>query len=270
MSEENTLEQSNDAVQAESSVSGEPKGSVEGGESENKSSAKGEPGAEGLFDGMDAQTLHKSYKSLQGQFTKLNDQFKTLEKYGGASQMTQWAEYLQNNPRFVEWVKAEQARNVLGVDENDLTEDQKKAMDLVRKMASVEATNQIQRIVQEKVLPLSEAYKQQLLESHFKSLDEKYGKDWTEVKDVMAELSDALPIDKKDRPTFDDIEDLYFKALRKTGKFDSYAAKQYERKITQKKSKDTGRPAALSGTSTNSPKSIAESYAEAKRAMGLT
>jgi hypothetical protein len=267
MAEDIIPAQSNDTVGAESNVGGEPQGSAEVGESGGTSSANREPEV-GLFDGMDAPTLHKSYKSLQGQFTKVNEQIKELEKYGGPSQMKQWAEYLSNNPNFAEWVKAEQAKNVLGVNEDEMTEEQIRAMGLVRKMASIESKNQIERMVAEKILPLSEAYKNQLLNSHFKVMDEKYGKDWVEFKDVMSELSEELPDSKKDNPTVEDVEDLLFKAMRKSGKMEAFQAKQYERKLAAKSKKSTGRDVAIAGVAPKQALSIQEAFEAAKAAMG--
>jgi hypothetical protein len=265
MLEETNTVQTNDAVLSESGLGGEPTGSTETGESENQSSAKREPGQEGLFDGMDAQTLHKSYKSLQGEYTKVNESFKELEKYGGAKQLREWADYLSNNPRFADWVKQEQAKNVLGVDESTMSDEQREAMKLVRNMASLEAQEQVSKVVKDQIQPLAEAYKQQILDTHFKTMDSKYGNDWHEMRDIMSELSKELPESKQNKPEFDDIEDLFFRAVRKAGKYESYAAKVYEKKLTEKKSKSSDRPKTSSGESNLKPKSIQEAYEIAKR-----
>jgi hypothetical protein len=268
MSEETTTLQTNDAASAESVESGEAKASVEGGESETKSSAKGEPGAEGLFDGMDAPTLHKSYKAIQSEYTRLNEQFKELEKYGGPQQLREWADYLSNDPDFAVWVKNKQAKNVFGIDENDMTPEQKEAMNLVKKMASLEAQNQISQVVKSQIEPLAEAYKQQILDTHFKTMDGKYGTDWHEMRDVMSELSKDLPEKIQNKPEFDDIEDLYFRALRRSGKFDSYARKLHEKSLMEKKAKSTDRPKTSVDSAPRKSRTIQEAFEDAKRQMG--
>lgn len=278
MAETTELTQNNASGQPESGTVGEPsQGSGITGESvEQNASAKREPGAEGLFDGMDAPTLHKSYKALQGEYTRMNEQFKQLEKFGGPSQMVQWAEYLSNNPRFSEWVKSEQGQSALGklgIDDSQLDEDGKKAYDTVRKISEAIADNiadaKVKQVLQREIAPLSEAYKQQLLEKHFENMDSKYGKEWHEMRDTMSELSENLPAQLQDRPTFEDLEDLYFKALRKAGKFDSYAAKQYQKTLTEKKQKATEKPGTTGESAPQPARTIQEAFAMAKRAHNI-
>ncbi len=278
MGDTSELVQDNAPGQPESGLGGEPdKGSDKAGESgERKASAKGEPGAEGLFDGMDAPTLHKSYKALQSEYTKVNEQFKQLERFGGPSQISQWAEYLSSNPRFAEWVRSEQAQSALGkigIDEAQLDDDGKKAFDTVRKISEAIADNiadaKVRQLLQQEIMPLSEAYKQQLLEKHFEGMDSKYGKEWHEMRDVMSELSESLPSRVQDRPAFEDLEDLYFKALRKAGKFDGYAARQYQKTLSEKKQKATEKPGNAGESASHPARTIQEAFAMAKRAHNI-
>lgn len=259
--------QDNATVPTESVTSGEPQGSTEvaGESAPSASDEKGTKGTEGLFDGMDAPTLHKSYKSLQSQYTKMNEEFKKLERFGGPSQMAQWAEYLQNNPRFAEWVQKEQAAKTTGLNEDEMDETTKKAYDTVKKIADSTADQKVRAILQNEIAPLAESYKQQLLSSHFKTMDEKYGADWNEMRDVMSELSADLPAKVQNRPTFEDIEGLYARALVKTGKFSSYAAKQYQKTLNEKKAKSSDKPASATPSAPKQYKSIAEAFADAKR-----
>jgi len=219
---------------------------------------------------MDAPTLHKSYKSLQSQYTKVNEAIKKLERFGGPDQITQWADYLSNNPRFAEWVQKEQMAKTTGVDEAEMDETTRKAYDTVRKIADATTDQKVKAILQNEIAPLAEAYKQQLLSSHFDSMDKKYGKDWHELRDTMSELSAELPPKVQNKPSLDDIEDLYFKALRKSGKFDAFAAKQYQNKLTEKKAKATDKPGSALPSSPKQYKTIQEAYAEAKRAHSVT
>jgi hypothetical protein len=217
---------------------------------------------------MDGPTLHKSYKSLQAEYTRIKEGEKRFEPYGGSDKLAQWAEYLQNNPRFAEWVKNEQGRNAMGIKEGDLDEDQQKALDAVRRIAESVVDARVRQEIKEKVAPLSEAYKQQTLERHFSKMDELYGKEWHELRDTMSEMSEHLPEKSQDNPQFEDVEDLYFKALRKSGKFDSYAAKQHEKKIQSKKAMSSDRPSTAAGSAPIKSKSIKEAFEAAKRQHG--
>src|SRR5512139_3162289 len=229
------------ATEAAESASGEVEATV--GESvQTASDEKGTKGEAGLFDGMDAPTLHKSYKSLQGEYTKVQQAIKKLEKYGGPDQIAQWADYLQNNPRFAEWVQKEQMAKSTGLDDAEMDDATKKAYETVRKIADTATDMKVRQVLQNEIAPLAEAHKQLILEKHFSTMDDKYGKEWNEMRDMMSELSEELSQRAQNNPTIDDIEDLYFKALRKSGKFDAFAAKQYQKKLTDKKAKSTDKP----------------------------
>jgi len=258
------------AVSAESNVgSGEAQASTENSGESVTGEPNGEPSGEGLFDGMKPEQLHKSYKSLQSEYTKAQSAIKKLEKYGGPDQLTQWADYLSTNQEFAKWVQSQQNKNVLGTQE-EVDPDQQKALDAVRKIAESIVDQRVRDMYQKDVAPLSEAYKQQMLQSHFESMDSKYGKDWHEMRDVMSELSEHLPQSIQDRPTKDDIEDLYFKALRQTGKMDAYARKSYEKTLVDKKAKSTERPASAPAAGAKSATSIQEAFEMAKRAHSIT
>jgi hypothetical protein len=219
---------------------------------------------------MDAPTLHKSYKSLQAQYTKINEGFKKLERFGGPDQIAQWADYLSNNPRFAEWVQKEQMQKTTGIDESEMDEQTKKAYETVRKIADSATDAKVRQILQNDIAPLAEAHKQLILEKHFSTMDEKYGKDWNEMRDTMSELSEELPQRAQVNPTIDDIEDLYFKALRKTGKMESFMTKQSQRKIAVKKAMATEKPGSPAPSAPKQYKSIAEAYADAKRSHNMS
>jgi hypothetical protein len=257
-------------VQAESNLgSGEPQGSTENNGESVKGEANREPSGEGLFDGMKPEDLHKSYKSLQSEYTKAQTAIKKLEKYGGPDQLTQWADYLSNNQEFAKWAQSQHDKNVLGTQE-EVDPDQQKALDAVRKIAESIVDQRVKDLYQKDVAPLSEAYKQQMLQGHFEKMDSKYGKDWHEMRDTMSELSENLPKSVQDRPGMEDIEDLFFKALRKTGKMDTYVKHQYEKELTAKKAKSTERPSTTPQAGSKSATSIQEAFEMAKRAHNVT
>jgi len=263
------MTQANATESTESTEDGQAQASeTESGEAGEKASAKGEPGAEGLFDGMDAPTLHKSYKNLQREYSRIqNDVVKKFEAYGGTEQVLQWTAYLANNPEFAKWVTAQKTKNEIGIDESTLDESTKSALDTVRKIAKSVVAEEVGRVWQD-IEPISELQKQESLARHFEDMDDKYGDAWHEMRDLMSELSEDLPQKAQDRPRFEDVEDLYFKALRKSGKMDAYAAKQYEKKLTEKKSKSTTKPSSAGESMPLAAKSIAEAFALAKQQQG--
>jgi hypothetical protein len=246
---------------------GEAKASAEvKGESEVKGSdEKGTQGTEGLFDGMDAPTLHKSYKKLQGEYSRVqNEIVKKFEPFGGPEQVLQWTEYLANNPDFAQWVAQQKSKTVLGVDESQLDDQTKSALKAVREIAKSVVDEEVGRIRRTEIAPLNEAAKQQLIGSHFDTMDKQYGAEWHEMRDLMSELSENLPQETQDRPTFDDVEDLYFKALRKSGKLESYAAKKLQKTIAEKKGKATDKPTGAGESKPAKATSIAEAFRLAK------
>jgi hypothetical protein len=253
---------------AGSDAEGEAKASLKGeGEPGNKTTAKGEPGAEGLFDGMDAPTLHKSYKNIQREYSKvMNDVVKKFEAYGGAEQVLQWAAYLQNNPEFAQFVANQRNKTALGIDESKLDDSTREALSTVRKIAKAVAEEEVSKI-SPRIAEVSEAQKKELILTHMDTMDDKYGDDWHEMRELMSELSEGLPAKAQDNPTFDDFEDLYFKALRKSNKMEAYAAKQYESKLKTKQKQSTGKPQASGESAPSTAKSMMEAYLAAKEAQ---
>ena len=255
-------------VPAESEVmSGEPQGSTENQGESVEGEPNGEPSGEGLFDGMKPEQLHKSYKSLQSQYTKVQESLKKLEKYGGPDQLIGWADFLSNSQEFAQWVQSQQNKNILGTPEVD--EEQQKALDAVRRIAESIVDQRVKDLYQKEVAPLSETYKQQMLQSHFEGMDKTYGADWHEMRDVMSELSEELPQNVQDNPSYEDIEDLYFKALRKTGKIQTYAKKMYEKELSAKKAKAVDRPSSAPQAGSKPATSIQEAFEMAKRTLNL-
>jgi len=266
METDTTEIQANATESTESTEAGQAQASeTETGQSAEKASDKEGTAGEGLFDGMTPEKLHKSYKNLQREYSRIqNDVVKKFEVYGGPEQVLQWTQYLANNPEFNQWVVSQKNKTELGIDESTLDESTKSALQTVRKIARSVAEEEMKKVRQE-IEPISETQKQEVLARHFEDMDDKYGDSWHEMRDLMSELSESLPQNVQDRPKFDDVEDLYFKALRKSGQMDSYAAKQYEKKITEKRAKSTSKPTSPGESTPSKARSIAEAFAMAKQ-----
>jgi hypothetical protein len=237
--------------------------------------ASGEPTGEGLFDGQTPEQLHKSYKELQSEFGKRNETLKQLEanikafdRFGGQEHMLKIANYLSSNPRFAQWIASEQQKNVLGVNESDMDEETKKAIGIVQNVAEKIADRKVREALKSEVAPIADNLREQMFDKAFNAMDKKYD-NWREMQDEMADLSDEMPEKRRNNPSFDDIEGLYFEALRKTGKMDDYAAKMYERKLTDKKNKSVEKPEPKPGESAaGTAKTMAEAFALAKKQQG--
>lgn len=247
----------------------EVSGGGEPTETEN-SQTGGEPtGAEGLLDGKTPEQLQASYKSLQTEFNDRNvelktahDSLKALEQYGGVEGITKWAEWLSNNERFGEFLKAEKQGKILGTSGEEVTDETRKAMDVVEKIATEKAQQIVQEAMNTQVTPMAESYKQRLLDENFKAMDGKYGDNWHEFKSTMTELAgQMLSQEVQDNPTFEDIERLYFSAALKDGKMEEMQAKAYEKRLKGTKSKSTGKPGPASTAGEQPPAtSIAQAF----------
>ena len=229
---------------------------------------KGEPtAAAGLLDGMTAEQLHKSYKELQREFGARNEQIKSFEgklsPFGGADQMVRWAEYLSKNPRFNEWIEQEKQRQILGTEGQEIDDETKKAVSVVEKIAN----QKIQAAMNEQVTPLANEYKARMLKENMTRLDEKYGIEWREAQNDMAEIAKNLPPAIQDNPSFEDLADLYVVALRRTGKLEEAGKRQYEKMIREKQAKTTDKPATAPVT-IGEVRSMRDAFEAAKRMAG--
>lgn len=245
-------------------ASGEPKAAQEKG---------GQPdtGTELLYDGKTGAQLNESYKELQRQFGKNSEEMKAirgqLERMGGLEQVGKWFDYLSNNPRFADFMQQEQSRNAFGINMDELDDDGRKALALVTKVAETIADQKVKTALQSQVAPLSETVKAQAIAEHFAVMDERYP-EWREFQDDMAELAEDLPASKQNSPTMEDIEDLYWKAVRKAGKMGDVAARIHQKKLEDKKAKSTEKPASSTQKGEPpKPKSIEEAFRIAKEQM---
>lgn len=222
------------------------------------------------------KNYEEMYKTLQTDYGKRNESFKELEgklssldSYGGLEQMQQWASYLNNNESFAEWVKQEQTKerdNHLGLDNEDLDDDTRRALDLVRKEAEYIADQRIKEAMQNQVDPLVAENKERSLQMNMDKMDETYD-DWREVQDEMSELAAKLPPELQDNPTFETLDDLYWKAMRTSGKMETFAAKQYEKRLESRKATSTEKPSSVGKGSSKKAMTMAEAFAMAKEAQ---
>lgn len=271
MAEEGTAVDTSASQQSESQISGEAQASTATGESvEGAPETNGESSPESLFDGMTGEQLHKSYKSLQGEYSKQREGMKMLEQYGTPEQIAQWAAYLQNNPRFQDWVKQEQSRNAYGINEGELDEDQQKAMNVVQNIVNQTVEARLSELKKQEIDPIAGKLKDETLEKHFESMDKKYGAKWREHQDKMGDLSEDLPPKIQDNPSFKNVEALYFQALAEVGKLDTYAAEKYQEQLNEKKKKATEKPTDHVASQPKAARTMQEAFEQAKRSAGVT
>lgn len=236
---------------------------------ESITATNGEPTTpEGLFDGMTGEQLHSSYKSLQGELGKRTESYNDLEgqlnKYGGADQLFQWAEYLDKSPEFAQWYQDQQQAQTLGTSVDDLDDDTKQAIELVERMSKV----QIDKAMQEQVAPLQNAYKESIFQQNIETMTEKYGDRFDSMRDKMAEIAKDMPMEMQDNPTADTLDDLFWKAMRVSGEMDNYAAEQYAKKLESKKSMSMDSPSKKANVGTKSNVvSMLDAYNAAKAAQ---
>ena len=242
------------------------------GQAEIDSSQDGkEQVAAGLPDGMTLDKLPDAYKSLQAEYTKNQQAYKSIQEkfnpYGGADGILKWAEYLAGNPRFAEWVKTEQQKQALGSQDSqeDVDPETKKAMDIVQRIAD----QRIAEAMKERVEPLAESYKQQVISGYMKQMDgDPMYAGWREYQSAMSELANSLPDGLQDNPTMDTLKDLYWMAIQRSGKLQQVMAKTYEGIVKEKQKKTTEKPTNNAGTSAPvKARSIREAFEQAKREL---
>lgn len=223
---------------------------VEGEPEQGATQTDREPaGVEGLPEDWTPETLkanHKSYTDLQSEFTKRNEASKALDErfspYGGADKLIESAQYLSNNPRFQEFVKAEQERSIYG-ENQEITDENREALEIVKKLVN----DQVSQIVRDRVVPLENSRKEKALESNFEDMDKQYGNEWREQQESMTKLAESLPEHIQDNPGFADIEDLYWNSLRRDGgdKFNAALARTYQKKLESTKMKSIEKPGSV-------------------------
>lgn len=219
---------------------------------------------EGLFDGMSPEKLHESYKSLQTELGKRTEKLNKFEdalgKYGGLETVTNWVEYLSNNPDFSKWVQSQQEKQALGGGEADPGDPETKAaMETVRRITQQE----IARAMQERVEPLADSYKQRILQDNMGKMDEEFP-GWRDLQSEMAGLAETLPSAVQDNPSLNDLKSLYIRAVVETGKIADFGKSFYEKELKAVKKKSTVRPGKAPAGLPKKASTIQEAFALAK------
>jgi hypothetical protein len=240
--------------------------------------AGGEPSGEGLPDGFDkpeiAAKMYKDMQKLVSQkdtdLSQYKSQIDQLSQYGGVDGIVKWANYLQANPSFAKWVQDQQQGqnySALGIDPANVDDETKKALQTVDEISKRNAAQIAGQLYKQNIEPLANTLKDKTLQDHFSQMDTKH-EGWREVQDVMRTLSDDLPPQVQDNPSYTDIETLYFKALSQSGKFDDYAAKQYQKRLEKKKGQSIEKPTTASGDKDQpQAKTIQEAAEQAKKQL---
>ena len=228
---------------------GEQAASVEAGEAvvtEASQAGESTTSESPTYDGMTGDALHKSYKEMQGEFTKMKQSMKGLDDFGGFDGVNETLAYLRGNENFRKFVESERSRDVYGIDQSEIEPDQKSAIELVEKISKKTMEDAMEQVISERLGPLEKTIKERALNEVFSGMDGKYPK-WRELQDVMGDLAERLSPEVYSDPTVEDVEALYHLALSTSGKFDDYAADKYQRMLENKKKNDTGKPAAHAG-----------------------
>lgn len=258
-----------DTVEDGAAVTGQ-EGTTEGGEpTTDVAQAEGEPTeAAGLFAGQTSGQIEKQYKDLQSDYTKKGERLSELEEsagllsgYGSNQQISDYLAQLQGNPRFAEFMRTEQERELYG--ETDMDDDQRKALGIVESVAERISSEQVQKALESKVAPFVDQYKEGILKNNLSTLQEKYGDSFEEMKSGMAEIAQTLPESVQDAPSLEQLEDLYWSAVRKSGKMDSVMASAYEKKLKAGKSKSMDAPTTGGATSTKKATTVQEAFQQA-------
>lgn len=253
-------------------------GSAEGQPTDEGQAAQAvEPtGVEGAAEAKtpESQDYESMYKELQTEFGSRNEELKgfkvsadAMAAFGGSEQLVEWASYLQGNPRFAEFVRSEQEResNEQSGFSDDMDEDTRQALELVDKRAEMIADRKVREILESQINPIANRYKEQQLDSNLDQMDEKFGDSWRDMQDEMAVLAEKLPLEVQDAPSLEVLEDLYWKALRTTGKMDGVMANIYEQKLNTKKAQSSERPASNAGQGqAKKAMTMQEAFAQAK------
>jgi hypothetical protein len=253
---------------------------VEGKPAEELETEAGEPEATGVEE-EEGETQESNtdweaqYKEIQSAFSKATDELKGLkdtvgkfETYGGADKVVEYVDYLTKDPEFANWVKSRQSLNAYGVDESQLQPEEKQAVDLVQKMiksALAEKEAELEKKWESKINPVAETVRANMIREHFNGMDDKYGEDWREMKDVMDELLKSEPSGVQNSPSFEDVEHLYIKAIMREDKMGDFASKIYEKNLKDKTEQASDGPAMKPGKAApKQAQTIQEAFEQAK------
>ena len=238
---------------------------TEDGESGDEATG-GEPSGAELPEGVTPEMLvkagyiaDKDYKELQREYGSRTDADKALQErfntFGGVEASQEMLAYLQNNPKFAEFLKHEQDSRMYGQPADEIDPQTKEAMDIVKRISNEE----IDKAMREQVDPIASSYKEGLLSQNMGKMSDKYP-DWMEMKDTMANLAESMPDSMQDNPSFNDLESLYVRALVETGKIADFGKNIYEGELKSAKAKSVDKPSVAKKGISGNAKSMQEAY----------
>lgn len=204
----------------------------------------------------------RDYKNIQSLSTKLAQQLKDLGDPASIKQLKEFVGQLQNDPAFLDWAAKRLAVQQTGSDDPETI----KALAIVDQRAEAKA--------RELVAPMRAFMLQQKVEKVFGEMKDKYTAGWTEHKKAMGELhmSDMqrgiVHPNAEEAFDFDYVEGLYRRVVASDP---NYAAKEYEKQLTLKRSQSTTSQSGTAPTAVGHAKvnSFEEAAALARRQLGL-
>ncbi len=195
----------------------------------------------------------KSYKELQRVYTQGQDRIKDVEnqlgdlervasQYGGIDRMAEMIQYATTNPEISAAIQKAQQTQGTGINMDELDDQGKKALELVDKIVENKLAARLQEYQTHEIDPIVDAHRVDRVEKLMGQMDEKYGDRWSDSLDSMKNLSETLPRNVLVNPSFNDMEDLFFKALRSEGRFDDFMGETYQQTIQEKKKRSVSKP----------------------------
>jgi len=224
----------------------------------------------------------KSYKEIQRAYTQstthareLEERLESMERqssqYGGVDKMAEMIQYATSNPEISEAIKRVQQQEIAGVNVNEMDDEGKKAVEMVEKIAQSIVDKSLQSYQTNEIDPIVDSHRVDRVEKLMGQMDDKYGDRWADSLDAMKKVSESLPRNVLINPSFDDMEDLFFKALRTEGRFDEFMGETYQEQVKEKRQRSVSKPRTTSSSSPkgSKPKDMFEAATRAAKRMGI-
>ena len=224
----------------------------------------------------------KSYKELQRVYTQGQQRLKDMEnqlseieraasQYGGVDRMSEMIQYATTNPEIAAAIQKVQQTQGTGINMDELDDQGKKALELVDKIVENKLASRLQEYQTHEIDPIVDAHRVDRVEKLMGQMDDKYGERWGDSLEAMKTLSEDMPRNVLVNPSFDDMEDLFFKALRTEGRFDEFMGETYQQTIQEKKRRSVSKPktTASSMPTGSKPSNMFEAAEIAAKKMGM-
>ena len=224
----------------------------------------------------------KSYKELQRVYTQGQQRLKDMEgqlseieraasQYGGVDRMSEMIQYATTNPEIAAAIQKVQQTQGTGINMDELDDQGKKALELVDKIVENKLASRLQEYQTHEIDPIVDAHRVDRVEKLMGQMDDKYGDRWGDSLEAMKTLSEDMPRNVLVNPSFDDMEDLFFKALRTEGRFDEFMGETYQQTIQEKKRRSVSKPktTASSMPTGSKPSNMFEAAEIAAKKMGI-